>query len=112
MLGDLPPHSSQTCFMLEEPEYCRKYLPTSVDPVKAMTSTSMWRPSAWPAVSPKPGRTLNTPSGMPASAASSPSRMAVRGDCSAGFRVTELPAARAGRVFPPAIHNGELHRHP
>ncbi len=109
MLGDLPPHSSQTCFMLDSPEYFRKYLPTSVEPVKASTSTSMWRPSAWPAVSPKPGSTLNTPSGMPASAASSARRMAVSGDCSAGFRITELPAASAGEIFQQAISSGKFH---
>src|SRR3546814_18886779 len=55
MFGLLPPHSSDTRFMLDSPEYFRKYLPTSVEPVKAMQSTSMWRPRAWPAVSPKPG---------------------------------------------------------
>ena len=109
MLGDLPPHSSQTCFMFDSPEYFRKYLPTSVEPVNASTSTSMWRPSAWPAVSPKPGSTLNTPSGMPASAASSARRMAVRGDCSAGFRITELPAASAGEIFQQAISSGKFH---
>ena len=38
-------------------------MPTWVEPVKAIMSTSMWRPSAWPAVSPKPGSTCSTPSG-------------------------------------------------
>jgi hypothetical protein len=36
---------------------------------------------------------------MPASAASSAMRMAVSGDCSAGFRMKELPAASAGPIF-------------
>ena len=39
--------------------------PTSVEPVNERTLTSGWRPSAWPAVSPRPGTTLKTPSGMP-----------------------------------------------
>ena len=37
--------------------------PTSVEPVKAIRSTSRCRASAWPASSPSPGTTLNTPGG-------------------------------------------------
>ena len=103
MCGDLPPHSSDTCFMFDLPAYSRKYLPTSVEPVNVTASTSMCSPSAWPAVSPKPGTTLSTPGGTPASSASSPRRSAVSGDCSAGLSTTELPAASAGPTFHAAM---------
>lgn len=39
---------------------------TSVDPVKATLSTSLWRAMAAPAVGPYPGSTLITPAGNPA----------------------------------------------
>ncbi|TIS85215.1 MAG: amino acid transporter [Mesorhizobium sp.] len=84
-------------------------LPTAVDPVKARQSTSMWRPSAWPAVSPRPGTTLSTPAGRPASMASSASLSAENGDCSAGFSTTELPAASAGAHFQVAMSSGKFH---
>src|SRR3546814_2760028 len=38
-----------------------------------------------------------TPAGPPASMNSLAMRLPDNGDCSAGFRITELPAARAGR---------------
>ena len=66
-------------------------------------------PMALPAVGPKPGTTLKTPSGMPASQASSANRIAVSGDCSAGFRTTELPVASAGANFHVAISIGKFH---
>ena len=65
--------------------------------------------SAAPAVSPKPGTTLTTPSGMPASAISSASRSAVSGVCSAGLRTTQFPVARAGPSFQAAISSGKFH---
>ena len=92
--------------MFDSPAYTRNSFPTSLEPVKASLSTSMWRPSAWPAVSPKPGRTLNTPSGTPASAASSASASATIGDCSAGLRTIELPVASAGPSFQVGISSG------
>ena len=58
---------------------------------------------------PKPGTTLNTPSGMPASAASSARRSAVSGDFSEGFSTTELPAASAGPSFHAAMISGKFH---
>ncbi len=108
MLGDFPPHSSHTRFMFDWPEYCSISLPVRVEPVKAMQSTSMCSASAWPAVWPKPGSTLNTPSGMPASDASAAMRMAVSGDFSDGFRMNELPAASAGPIFQAAMINGKF----
>ena len=83
-------------------------MPTSVEPVKAIMSTSGWRPSACPAVSPKPGTTWSTPSGMPASEASSARRSADSGDCSAGFSTTLLPVASAGASFHEAIMQREV----
>ena len=71
-------------------------LPTSVEPVNATLSTSGCSAKAAPAVSPKPVTMLTTPSGMPASAISSPRRSAVSGVCSAGFRTACSP--RPGRA--------------
>ena len=56
-----------------------------------------------------PARTWRTPSGMPASEASSARRIAVSGDCSAGFRTTLLPVASAGPTFQDAISSGKFH---
>ena len=52
---------------------------------------------------------MKTPSGIPASTASSPSRIAVSGVSSAGLRTTVLPAARAGAKPQPAIGMGKFH---
>ena len=65
--------------------------------------------SARPAVAPNPGTTFRTPSGTPASRASSASRSAESGDCSAGFSTTELPMASAGASFHVAISSGKFH---
>ena len=58
---------------------------------------------------PKPGSTLNTPSGIPASVASAASRIAVSGDFSDGLRMNELPAASAGPIFQAAMISGKFH---
>ncbi len=107
--GLLPPHSSQTCLRLDCAEYRMKYLPTSVEPVNTSASTSGCRPRALPACSPRPGTTFSTPSGTPASRASSARRRAENGDCSAGLSTTELPAARAGASFQAAMSSGKFH---
>ncbi len=73
--------------------------PVSVDPVKATLATSSWATSAAPASRPKPGTTFSTPGGTPASSASSPSRSALSGVCSAGFSTAVLPQASAGATF-------------
>jgi hypothetical protein len=52
---------------------------------------------------------LTTPSGIPASWISSPSRSAVSEVCSAGFRIIVFPHARAGAIFVTAISNGKFH---
>jgi hypothetical protein len=84
-------------------------LAIAVEPVKASTSTSMCSASALPTVWPKPGNTLNTPFGMPASSASWAMRIAVSGDFSEGLRMNELPAARAGANFQLAMISGKFH---
>ena len=74
--------------------------PGSVPPVKTTFLTSGCSVSAAPAVGPRPGTTLSTPAGMPASRAMSPSSSAVSGVCSDGLSTTVLPVARAGaRLF-------------
>ena len=62
-----------------------------------------------PTTEPLPGSTVNTPSGRPASRASSPSRIAVSGVSSAGLSSTVLPAASAGAKPQPAIGIGKFH---
>ena len=107
MLGDFPPSSSETFFRLPVAAWTISR-PTSVDPVKATLSTPGCAAIAAPAVSPKPVTTLITPSGIPASSDSSPSRSAVSGVCSAGFRTTTQPVARAGATFQEAIERGKF----
>src|SRR3954454_1080389 len=69
-------------------------LPVAKEPVNEMASTSGAPTSAGPISAPAPRTTLKTPSGMPASSASSASRTADNGVSSAGLSSTELPAAR------------------
>ena len=107
MLGDLPPSSSVTR-LSARPAFAPISRPTAVEPVKAILSTSGWSTSAAP-VSPSPVITFSTPSGMPASSASSPSRSAVSGVCSAGFSTIVQPAASAGATFQAAIRSGKFH---
>jgi len=68
--------------------------PVATEPVKETASTSRAVTSAAPTVSPRPCTTLNTPGGIPASAATSAIITAAIGVCSAGFSTTQLPAAR------------------
>ena len=67
----------------------------------------MCLPSASP-TSPNPGTTLNTPSGIPASLAICATLIAVKGVSSAGFIITEQPAAKAGEAFQTAIIKGKF----
>ena len=53
--------------------------------------------------------TFTTPSGRPASSASSAKRRALSGVSSAGFSTTVLPAASAGASFQEAIVSGKFH---
>ena len=83
--------------------------PTSVEPVNTILRTSAWSTSRWPTTEPLPGSTWNTPSGRPASRASSPIRIAVSGVRSAGLAITGLPAASAGPSPQPRMGMGKFH---
>jgi hypothetical protein len=76
--------------------------------VKATLSTSGETTSGSPASGPKPGTTLTTPSGTPASAQSLASSTALHGVCSAGLSTIVLPAARAGASFQAAFWIGKF----
>jgi hypothetical protein len=106
MFGDLPP-SSSVKRLSARPAFEPISRPTSVEPVNAILSTSGWSTSAAP-VAPSPVTTFSTPSGIPASSASSPRRSAVSGVCSAGFNTIVQPAARAGETFHDAISRGKF----
>jgi glutamine synthetase len=81
--------------------------PVVCEPVKATFSTPGCEASAAPAVSPKPGATLTTPGGLPASITSSASRSEVSGASSAGFRITVQPVAIAGPHVHQSLWKGE-----
>src|ERR1039458_9551315 len=95
MLALLPPSSRVTRFTCSEQPAMIAW-PTSVEPVKQILPTTGWVTKRQPTTEPRPGKTWNTCSGIPASRASSPTRIAVSGVRSAGFRTTVLPAASAG----------------
>ena len=106
-LALLPPSSSVTRFTWSA-QPAMICLPTSVEPVKQTLRTSGWVTNRWPTTDPWPGSTVNTPSGIPASSASSASRIAVSGVISAGLSTTVLPAASAGANPQPAIGIGKF----
>ncbi|MMZ59292.1 hypothetical protein D1872_213220 [compost metagenome] len=83
--------------------------PVVVSPVNEIAFTSGCETSASPAVSPNPCTTLNTPFGSPALSITSASLFAVKGDSSAGFRITVLPVANAGATFHVSSMNGAFH---
>ena len=64
---------------------------------------------ASPTTDPGPVTTVKTPSGMPASSASSASRSAVIGVCSAGLSTTVFPIASAGADFHDVMAIGKFH---
>ena len=84
-------------------------LPTSVLPVNDTLRTSGCSTNRHPTFCPLPTTTLTTPSGMPASSASSPSLTDVSGVSSAGLSTAVLPAAMAGPIFHAAIIIGKFH---
>ena len=108
MLALLPPSSSVTRFSVSA-AHRMMCLPTAVDPVKPILATSGWSTSRCPAVAPSPTTTLKTPSGMPASSASSARRRLVSGVSSLGLSTTVLPHANAGPSFHDAISIGKFH---
>ena len=62
----------------------------------------------FPTTLPLPGMMFKTPSGMPASRANSPKRIAVNGVSSAGFSTTVFPVASAAEKPQPAIGIGKF----
>ena len=108
MFALLPPSSRVTRFTWSaQPRMI--CLPTSVDPVKQTLRTNGWVTNRCPTTEPLPGMTVRTPSGIPASRASSPIRTAVSGVSSAGFTTTVLPDASAGATPQPKIGIGKFH---
>ncbi|MCY1437032.1 hypothetical protein D9M71_531780 [compost metagenome] len=65
--GDLPPSSMVTSFSEELEALAMTFLPVEVPPVKEIFSICGCSVSHWPTSRPLPVRTLNTPSGTPAS---------------------------------------------
>ena len=108
MLALLPPSSRVTRLICwAQPAMTER--PTSVEPVKHTLRTSGWATKRSPITLPLPGRICSTPSGSPASRASSPMRSALSGVSSAGLTTTVLPAASAGAKPQPAMAMGKFH---
>src|SRR5271170_7254089 len=106
MNGDLPP-SSKDNFLPEPAVAIRILRPTSVEPVKAILSTSGCSTMNAP-VDPSPVTILTTPGGRPTSAQISAKASAESGVYSAGFSTTVLPAASAGAIFHANISSGKF----
>ena len=79
MFGLLPPSSSEIFFTFAEASRMISW-PVVVSPVNATLPMPGCAAIDAPAVPPGPVTTLRTPAGMPASSASSPSRIAVNGE--------------------------------
>ena len=79
MFGLLPPSSSEIFFTLPDASRMISW-PVVVSPVNATLPTPGCAAMAAPADPPGPVTTLSTPAGMPASSASSASRIAVSGE--------------------------------
>ena len=106
MFAALPPSSSVS--FVPVPASSRWIaLPTSVEPVKAILSTSSCLTSAAPA-RPSPVTMLTTPGGSSAWRQTSAKKSAVSGVVSAGFSTTVFPAASAGAIFHASISSGKF----
>jgi hypothetical protein len=105
--ADLPPSSSVTRLIVAAAPRMTP-TPTSVEPVKPILATSGCSTSRWPTTEPLPTTTLTTPSGMPASSASSASGARERRQLgrlehdrvAAGERRAELPGGDVEREVP------------
>ena len=106
MKGDLPPSSSDS-FLPVPAVATRMMRPTSVDPVKAILSTSGCSTSAAP-VRPSPVTMFTTPGGSPASRQISAKSSAVSEVNSAGLSTTVFPIASAGAIFHASISRGKF----
>ena len=107
-MADFPPSSRVTRLIVPDARAITSR-PISVEPVKATLATSGCSTSRVPTVLPLPTTTWNTPSGMPASRASSARRSADSGVISAGFTTMVLPVARAGPIFHEVMASGKFH---
>lgn len=103
--GALPP-SSRWSRLTVAVAISATRLPTAVEPVKEVITTSGWPTRCSPASRPAPVTMLITPSGRPASLAACANIREVSGVSSAGLRTIVLPAAIAGRIFQAAIWSG------
>ena len=102
----LPPSSSVS--FLPVPASSRWIaLPTSVEPVNAILSTSLLT-SAAPA-RPSPVTMFTTPGGSSAWRRTSQKSSAESGVVSAGLSTTVFPAASAGAIFQASISSGKFH---
>ncbi len=106
--ADLPPSSRVTRLTVPAARAITSR-PTSVEPVKATLATPGCSTRRVPTVDPLPTTTWTTPSGIPASRASSASRRAVSGVASAGLTTMVLPVARAGPTFHEVMAMGKFH---
>jgi hypothetical protein len=107
MFGDLPPSSKVTSFSVWAARPAIR-LPVSVDPVKAILSTSGWSTSASPARPPNPGTTFTTPGGRSSSSISAANASADTGVSSDGLTTIVLAPASAGQSFHASITSGEF----
>ena len=106
MFAALPPSSSVS--FLPVPASRRWIaLPTSVEPVNAILSTSA-STSAAP-VEPSPVTMFTTPGGSSAWRTTSQKSSAESGVVSAGLSTTVFPAASAGASFHASISSGKFH---
>ena len=102
--GAFPPSSRWTRLSVCDAARATSF-PVATSPVSDTMSTPGWRTMPAPTGSPSPVMTLKTPGGK-IFEASSAMRSALRGVHSDGFKITQLPAARAGATFQMAIIRG------
>ena len=103
----LPPSSSSRRFMVF-PEASMIRVPTCVEPVKLIMSTSAESTRAAAGSGPAAVTRLTTPGGKPTSSRMRASSTMARGSWGAGFITTVLPAARAGATLPAMLTSGKL----
>ncbi len=108
MFGDFPPSSSEIFFTVLA-AFRMTDLPTSVEPVNAILSTSGLVARYAPRLLPGPDTTFITPAGAPASSTMRPSSSDVTGVYCDGFTTSVHPAHSAGATFHVSSRNGKFH---
>src|SRR5699024_1050558 len=106
IFGDFPPNSNVTGIIFSD-AYCIINLPVVVSPVNAILEILLLDANGFPASTPKPFTTFNTPAGNKSPMISSNIKMEA-GVCSAGFNTIQFPAANAGAIFHVAIKIGKF----